>query len=143
MPHRTGKLICIFSFIRNRGMKARIVVLCILFSVFGISQFLIFVVQRIKVKKQRSIYLCKKTVLMFILKTVTSNYDSILELLMLCTTLPTFYLFFQNLCSFFVNMFGFFKFSCWSCSLMLHFTQFVKIFVARNSITSCFVCNKF
>lgn len=49
MPFGPGKSSSIFSFIRNRGMKASIVVLCILFILLGIAHIFLFIVQRIRV----------------------------------------------------------------------------------------------
>lgn len=54
------------SFIRNKGTKASIVVICIPFILLGISHILFLIVQRIKTTQ----YLRKKPVLVFILKTL-------------------------------------------------------------------------
>lgn len=66
MPLGTGNSSGIFPFIRNKEIKASIVVLCILFIWLGTAHFLLYIVQRIKVKINA--IPVQKTVLMFILK---------------------------------------------------------------------------
>lgn len=50
MPVGTGISSGIFSFIRNREMKASIVALCILFILLVIAHIILYIVQRINVK---------------------------------------------------------------------------------------------